>query len=293
MSSLVRSSLAAAAVALLTSVVACAPVAPDPGGETLVGADEATASTEDGVSGNVAVGTALRTTDGVNLRSGPALNRSVLYVVPQGSRVVVQKSAPTEGFYRVKHNGTLGWMFGAYLALEGGGGGGSDDGGSDGGGSGPRDAAIGRAKAAMGFSYWWGHGRFRDGGATSSTRGSCSGSCPNCSHSGQYGGDCSGLAAKVLDVPSGNTDMDDDTHPYSTADFIQNTNKWSRIDRGTVRKADALVYRDGGAGHIFVYEKGDGWNQMFAYECRGCSSGCISGYRTASSAYKAIRRSGW
>lgn len=298
MSSLVRSTILAAASALFVSaMVACAPVAPEPGGASLEGADESTATSEDGVSGSLAVGTGLRTTDAVNLRSGPATNRGVLYVVPQGARVTVQKSQPIEGFYRVKHNGTLGWMFGGFLELEGGSGGsddgGSDDGGDDGSAGGARDQAIERAKAAMGFSYWWGHGRFREDGVTSSTRGSCSGSCPDCSHSGQFGGDCSGLAAKVLDVPSGNTDMDDDEHPYSTADFVQNTSQWSRIDRGAIGKADALVYRDGGAGHIFVVDGGDGWNQMFAYECRGCSAGCISGYRTASSAYRAIRRNGW
>jgi hypothetical protein len=293
MSSSFRSSIAAVAGALFVSaVVACAPVAPDPEGGTLVGADEDAASNGDGISGSIPVGTTLRTTDAVNLRSGPATNRTILHVVPEGGHVVVQRAAPTEGFYRVKHDGTVGWMSGAYLALESDGAG-DGDGDDDGGAGAPRDEAIARAKAAMGFSYWWGHGRFEDGGATSSTRGSCSGSCPDCSHSGQYGGDCSGLAAKVLDVPSGNTDMSDDTHPYSTADFIQNTNKWSRIDRSAVRKADALVYREGGAGHIFVYEKGDAWNQMFAYECRGCSSGCTSGYRNASSAYKAIRRNGW
>ena len=128
MSSLVRSTILAAASALFVSaVVACAPVAPEPGGGSLEGADESTATSEDGVSGSVAVGTALRTTDAVNLRSGPAMNRSVLYVVPDGARVTVQKSQPIEGFYRVKHNGTLGWMFGGFLELEGGSGGSDDD----------------------------------------------------------------------------------------------------------------------------------------------------------------------
>src|SRR5690606_41693048 len=62
------------------------------------------------------------------------------------------------------------------------------------------------------------------------------------------------------------------------------------VSRSSLQKADALVYRSGGAGHIFIYEKGDGWNSMFAYECKGCSAGCIGGYRTASSSYKGIRR---
>jgi uncharacterized protein YraI len=287
--------LAAAAAVLVSAVVACAPGAPDPEGGNLEGADETVASSEDGVSGAIPVGSTLVSTAGVNLRSGASTNRSVLHVVPDGGRVVVQQSQPVNGFYKVKHNGTVGWTYGAYYQIEevagdDGGDDGSDDGGS---GGSVRDQAIARAKAAVGFSYWWGHGRFKADGATSSNKGSCSGSCPNCSHSGQYGGDCSGLAAKVWQVPSTNDVLSDDSHPYSTADFIGNTSQWSRIDRANVQKADALVYRSGGAGHIFVVGGGDGWGSMYAYECKGCSAGCIEGYRTASSAYRAIRRSGW
>ena len=95
-------------------------------------------------------------------------------------------------------------------------------------------------------------------------------------------------------MPSSNTSLSDDEHPYSTADFISTSaSNWSRINRDDLRQADMLVYRDGGAGHIFVYDRGDGWGSMYAYECKGCAAGCISGFRTAGSAYKAIRRAGW
>ncbi len=53
------------------------------------------------------------------------------------------------------------------------------------------------------------------------------------------------------------------------------------------------VYNNGSAGHIFIYESGDGWGSMYAYECKGCSAGCTKGLRTASSAYHAIRKTGY
>jgi hypothetical protein len=235
----------------------------------------------------------LKSTTGVNLRSGASTSKSILYTIPQGAEVVVQQAAPSNGFYKVKHNGTVGWSYGSYYNVK------StpqpppaddDDTPPP---SGVREQALQRAKAGMGFSYWWGHGRFKDSGVTNATAGSCSGSCPSCTHSGQYGGDCSGFAAKVWQVPSTNTTMDDDEHPYSTLDFNQSTSRWSVIPRGELQVADAMVYRSGGAGHIFIYEKGDAWGSPYAYECKGCSAGCVQGFRSVSAAYKAITPTAW
>jgi hypothetical protein len=263
--------------------------------EDLQGADESV-SDSSALSGSIPVGSKLRTTANLNLRKGPSTSQSIKYTMPEGSTVTVEESAPSNGFYRVKHNGTLGWAFGQYLDVvetpevdDGE----ADDGETDDVTSSSRDAAIARAKVAVGFSYWWGHGRFAESGATASNKGSCSGSCPNCSHSGSYGGDCSGLAAKVWQVPSSNTSMSVDSHPYSTADFVKDSSQWYTVSRSNMQKADMMVYRQNGAGHIFVYESGDGWGSMYAYECKGCSAGCIEGLRTAGSAYKGIRRAGY
>lgn len=272
------------------TAIACAPPTGEPESEGLTGAEE-TGTTEDGLSGTIAVGATLQTTANLNFRTGPSTSKSVKYVLSDGATVTVEQASPQNGFYKVKHDGSVGWAHGNYLKV-------IDDGSStadpvEEGGSSVRDLAITRAKAGVGFSYWWGHGRFRNEGPTSSNKGSCSGTCPSCSHSGSYGGDCSGFLAKVWQVPSSNTDLTDDEHPYSTADFHGSSSQWSNVSRGSLQKADALVYRSGTAGHTFVYEKGDGWGSMFAYECKGCSAGCISGYRTASSSYKGIRRNGW
>jgi hypothetical protein len=271
---------------LALACVSCSAASEDADSDDLVGADESVATAEEGVSGAVAVGTELVATANVNLRTKASTSASILYVVPEGSKVTVVESSPSNGFYKIKHDGTIGFGYGQYYQLAGGG-------GSDAPSSGVHSAAIARAKSAKGFSYWWGHGRFRSEGPTSSTKGSCSGSCPNCSHSGSYGGDCSGLVAKVWQVPASNDELTDDSHPYSTASFDSDTSLWKTVSRNSVKKADAMVYRSNGAGHIFVVESGDGWGSMYAYECKGCSYGCIAGYRTASSAYHAIRRAGF
>jgi uncharacterized protein YgiM (DUF1202 family) len=245
-----------------------------------------------GSTGTVGAATLVATTD-VNLRNGPSTDNAVITVVPTGASVKVVNATPQNGFYNIDYQGSVGWSSGKYYTESGATGGGTGGTGTGGTTSSVTDAAMARAESAVGFSYWWGHGRFNASGPTSSTKGSCSGSCPSCTHSGSYGGDCSGLAAKVWQVPSSNDTLSADSHPYSTGNFVNDTSQWSTVSRGNVKKADAFVYNSGGAGHIFMYDHGDGWGSMYAYECRGCSAGCIKGFRTASSSYHAIRRTGY
>ncbi len=253
----------------------------------LVGADETVSADDDALSGSIPVGSTLVSTTGVNLRSGPSTSNAILHVVPSGASVTLEASAPSNGFYKIKHGGVVGWSSGQYYTLK-----------TTGGTTTPpatssaRAAVLARAAKSVGYSYWWGHGRFSDTAATSATKGSCSGSCPSCSHKGTFGGDCSGLTAKAWSVPSTNTSISDDQHPYSTVDFNKDSSRWSTVSRGSVLPADAMVYNSNGAGHIFVYAKGDGWGSMYAYECKGCADGCVYDLRTASSAYHAIRKTG-
>jgi hypothetical protein len=292
-----RSSLFAGLFALSTLGVGCTP-GTELDQESLQGADESVDS-EAALTGSVPVGSTLKTTADLNLRKGPSTSKAVMYTMPEGSTVTVESAAPSNGFYKVKHNGTIGFAYGAYLQLVSAPDDDADVPDEDGTDEPPpppsskRAQAIARAKKTVGFSYWWGHGRFAESGATASNKGKCTGSCPNCSHSGSYGGDCSGMAAKVWQVPSSNTSMSVDSHPYSTADFDDDTSQWFTVSRANLKQADAMVYRSGGAGHIFIYGSGDGWGSMYAYECKGCSAGCIEGYRTASSAYHGIRRTGY
>ena len=263
--------------------------------DELVGAPE---ESGEELTGVVTKGATVRVLADLNLRSGPGTGYGVLRVIPEGSLVVTAKGSPTNSFYQVKHDGLTGWVFGMYLSLVDVGDGDGDEGTEHedtGGvpGATSRENSIERAKSVVGFSYWWGHGRWRPEGPTSSTAGDCDGSCPNCSHSGKYGADCSGFVAKAWQVPSSNDDLTDDQHPYSTADFVRSTSQWTVINRSQIEKADAMVYRSGGAGHIILYASGDAWGSLRAYECKSCSAGCVYNLRTVSSSYKTIRRKGW
>jgi uncharacterized protein YgiM (DUF1202 family) len=276
---------AAAAVVGMSMLPACTG---DDSSEELIGANEDIGSTSEGVAGTIAVGSTLKSTTDVNLRTGPGTSYSILRVVPSGSKVTVEASDPKNGFYKINHNGTVGWSSGKYYTTVAASG---DSGGGD--LSAARQGALDRGKSMKGFSYWWGHGRWRAEGPSSSTKGSCSGSCPSCSHGGSYGADCSGFVAKAWRVPSSNDDITVDSHPYGTIHFVGSSSQWSTVSRSNVKPADALVYNSGGAGHIILYSSGDGFGSMYAYECKGCSAGCVYGLRTASSSYKAIRRAGW
>jgi uncharacterized protein YraI len=259
------------------------------------------------MSGPVAAGATLATTANVNLRTGAGTGFTILHVIPSGALVTVVDGTPKSGWYNIKHAGAIGWSYGVYLSPSGGttggggtttGGGGTTTGGgttggTTSGGSSTRDDAITRAKEGVGFSYWWGHGRWLPSGPSASTAGSCSGSCPSCSHGGSYGADCSGYVAKIWQVPSSNSDITSDSHPYSTYNFANETTSWHVVDRGSVKTADAMTYNSGGSGHVFLYESGDGWGSMWTYEARGCAYGIVHNVRTASTAYKGIARNGW
>ncbi len=254
--------------------------------EELKGADDSTATIEGELSSAVPIGTTLEATTGVNLRTGPGTGYRVLHIVPAGARVkTVERTAPSEGFYKVNHGGTVGWSHGTYYKVV------AYPAAPD--TTTARDAAINRARTGVGFSYWWGHGRWLPSGSTSSVKGYCSGSCPNCSHSGSYGADCSGYVAKVWQVPSTNTTLSTDSHPYSTWNFDNESTSWHAVSRSAIRRGDAMVYNADGAGHMFIFESGDPWGNMWTYEARGCSYGIVRNIRTAFTSYKSIARNGY
>lgn len=255
-------------------------------GETDPGEEGATA-------GVFATNSSAECTANLNLRSGPNTSSNVLRTMPEGSIVKVINGAASNGFIKVEHNGLQGYA--AYRYLQAAAGGTSGGGGGTTTGNSKRDAAISVAQSGVGFSYWWGGGKWQTSGATSSNKGKCTGSCPNCSHTGQNGADCSGYVAKIWQVPSSNTNIATNSHPYSTSDFFTGTGsgQWGNVSKSSIQKGDALVYRSGSSGHIVIYEKGDAWGQPWTYEARGCSYGIVHNVRSVGSGYKGIKRSGW
>ena len=229
------------------------------------------------------IGTVLVTTADLSLHDTPSAAGNVLRVMPNGSQVVTVNVTTSQNlFLNVKFSGIEGWASAKYLQKY------VAPAPAPPKPASPVDGAIARAKAGVGFSYWWGHSRWLSTGPTSSTKGTCSGNCPSCSHGGSYGADCSGYVGKIWQVGPNGSDPTVDGHPYSTSTFVGSSSSWSTVARGNAIKGDALVYNQNGAGHIFLYESGDGWGSMWAYEAKGCSYGIIHDLRTASTAYKAI-----
>jgi uncharacterized protein YraI len=253
-------------------------VPPTPG-ETLAGASE------------------VETTANLNLRKAPSTSAAILAVIPSGTIFTLLDTSQTNGFDHVSYDGTDGWAYSAYLVAvtpspSAPPSPGSPSTGGDPNGPPSVANAIARAQAAVGFSYWWGGGAWLAGGPTASTRGSCSGSCPSCSHSGSYGADCSGMVAKAWEL--GATDLATDSHPYTTSSFVVDAaGQWSTVSRSALRAGDAMVYNSGGAGHIALWESGDGWGTSTVYECRGCAYGCVHDARTFTASYHGIRRAGF
>ena len=253
--------------------------------------DKQTASAAD-VAALAGVASA-KTTAAVSLHTAADADASALAIVPEGMILDVKSTLATNGFYNVEWNGVSGYVSASFLTPDG------DvstvdamevDADVDGDPS-PANA-VARAKAAMGFSYYWGGGAWLASGPTSSNKGSCTGSCPSCTHHGSYGADCSGLVAKAWQF--GPKTLSTNAHPYGTSTFVHDSaGKWKTITRATMKAGDALVYNSGGHGHIVIYEKGDVWGSPTVFECRGCSYGCVHDSRSFGSTYHAIRRAGF
>ncbi|HZI02379.1 MAG TPA: SH3 domain-containing protein, partial [Archangium sp.] len=101
---------------------------------------------------SLGAGSELEVTANANLRGSPSAQAAVLLVIPSGSRVEAVAEAPREGFYKVLYLGREGWVFGAHLRR-------TEQFGTT------EQAVtvteiISRAQSGVGFSYWWGHGRW-------------------------------------------------------------------------------------------------------------------------------------
>lgn len=246
--------------------------------EELVGAPDVPGPTSvDSLSGQTLFnGAEIDAVEAANLRTGPSAKDAILLVIPSGESARIVEGTPQNGFYRVSYADREGWTFGEHFRVS-----------QIGEASSALNVAdiLYRAKTSVGFSYWWGHGAWSP---DHPNKGSCSGSCPNCSHSGPYGSDCSGMVAKAFVAPSSNLDLAADSHPYHSSAWTASNAYWTVVSRGTARAGDAFGHN----GHVYIYEAADPWNSHLAIECKGCSYGCVRGYRTAASDYVVTRRNG-
>lgn len=217
-------------------------------------------------------GTARVTASSLNLRDGVGTGANVLVAMPCGAAVQVvggPSTTPVAGWWNVTYASQTGRASGKYLIPDGAfdpalcAGGTPSDGGN------LTGTTVGdifaRAMLGVGYSYDWGHGSWR---ADHTQLGTCSGSCPSCTHTGAFGADCSGFVAKVWQVPA-------------------------PVPRSSVQPADAMVHRTSSSGHIALVESTmDPYGNFWLYEARGCSTGIVHDLRALDSTYISIRRDG-
>ena len=102
----------------------------------------------------------------------------------RGASSTARRPRRSAGWWNVRFGATItGWASGNYLVADAAFLPSMCGGGDDGGGAPPAAPTTSSrcAKLAVGYSYYWGHGSWRDDGASV---GSCSGSCPSCTHIG-------------------------------------------------------------------------------------------------------------
>lgn len=91
---------------------------PAQGGATVAtsaSTSSSSSSSSSGAGGGNGGGATLTATGNVNLRSGPGTSYSILEVVPVGALVTEVSPTPSNGFYNIDYNGTVGWSSASYL----------------------------------------------------------------------------------------------------------------------------------------------------------------------------------
>ncbi len=135
-----------------------------------------------------------------------------------------------------------------------------------------REDIITIAKTGVGCPYVWG------------------GTCWDPNNKKWKGADCSGYVTVCWQIPKASKTTDCLSHYYSTYHYTSQTTHWTNISRNDLKKADALVYRENGAGHIVLFVSGDKWGTAEVYEARGTAYGIVHRMKSVSSKYKARRR---
>jgi hypothetical protein len=252
----------------------------DEGGPTSSSiADEAQSS--QALVADLANGSQAQTTTGLNLRTGPSTDNRIILAMPGGARVTILGRSGS--WYSVNYQGTTGWSHGGYLRPASAP---SNNNNPPAPASSGVQAAMERARSGVGFSYFWGGGCWDPG---SSAAGACYGSCPNCRHEGRFGADCSAYVSKVWQVGGQNNLTTCDHGPLTSGSYYSSRTNWSQVSRSNARQGDAFVRQ----GHIFIYNSGDAWGSINAFEAKGCSYGIVHNNRTADSSYLVIRRHGY
>ncbi len=160
----------------------------------------------------------------------------------------------------------------------------------------PPDAIVCRGYSAVGFSYWWGGECWCSNGCapdlTTCSPGVCtpdagSTGCPDCTHSGTYGADCSGFVSKAWLVPNPTETNACHVDRYVASSFTADHAYWDVVPMSDLRPADAVA----SSSHvILVMGSRDAYGEHEVVEAKGCTYGIVNQSRTFSSSYSGARR---
>ncbi len=255
-------------VGLLFVAAACGEAMEDGGA-----ADVAGGAVTANLSGTQVFGTVVEMTADATLYAAADYHSTVKRSLAKGTRGRIVRTTSSNGYYNIRVGSKVGWAAGAYMKAV------SVPNTSD-------EHATARAYSAVGFSYYWGGEQWNP---TTESWGSCTGSCPDCDHSGSWGADCSGLITKAWKVGSSCSALTDSCSSRPTAAGFRVTDpngKWKNISRDSIAEGDVMA----STTHVVYYLSGDAWNTPTVIECKGCADGCVKNARSFSSTYRTSRR---
>lgn len=110
------------AVLAVTSLVACGPQDADLSEDPIVGPDSEMESNTNAVISGAVKGSTIQVTatDGVRLRKGPGTTYETITVAPYLNTANVLNPTPTNGFYSVNYQGSVGWTHGDWWSVRAG-----------------------------------------------------------------------------------------------------------------------------------------------------------------------------
>ena len=159
-----------------------------------------------------------------------------------------------------------------------------------------KEAIVCRGTSGEGFSYDWGGECWCADGCEpdldNCAPGQCtpnqgSSGCPDCTHTGTYGADCSGFVSKAWQVPDPYPLNACDVPRYTASMFTSNHSYWNVVSMNSLQPGDAVAT----SAHVILiigYE--DAFGEHEVVEAKGCVYGIVRQSRTFSSSYSGARR---
>ncbi len=160
----------------------------------------------------------------------------------------------------------------------------------------PPEAIVCRGTSAEGFSYEWGGECWCASGCapdlTSCQPGVCTpnpgySGCPNCTHTGTYGADCSGFVSKAWQVPEPYALNACDVSRYTASSFTADHAYWDVVPMTELQPADAAASQ---THVVLIIDYEDPYGEHEVVEAKGCVYGIIRQSRSFSSSFSGARR---